>query len=312
MSSSLKLVFAGTPAPAVPALERLLASRHEVVAVVTRPDAPAGRGRQLQPSPVKEVAAAHNLEVLTPAKASDPEFQARLSQLAPDCCPVVAYGALLPKSVLDIPRYGWANLHFSLLPAWRGAAPVQHAIANGDDLTGASVFRIEEGLDTGPIYGTLTEPILPTDTSGALLNRLSVSGAELLVRCLDAVADGTVHAVPQSVDGVSMAPKITVHDARLDWHRPAYAIDRAIRAYTPSPGAWSVFRDVRVKLEPVTLEPSISDLAPGELRAERRRVLVGTATHAVALGTVQQHGKKAMPATDWARGVHPQSGESFA
>jgi methionyl-tRNA formyltransferase len=296
----------------VPALEALIASPHEVVAVLTRPDAPAGRGRQLHRSPIAEVADAHGIEVLTPRRPSEPEFQARLAELAPDLVPVVAYGALIPKSALTIPKYGWINLHFSLLPAWRGAAPVQHAVLHGDELTGAAVFQIEEGLDTGPVFGTLTEEIRPTDTAGALLDRLAVAGSALLVASVDAIASGVASPVPQPAEGVSLAPKITVEDAHVDWSAPAFAIDRRIRACTPAPGAWTVFRDERLKLGPVRPEPEVTDLGAGRLRVERRRVLVGTATSAVELGEVQPHGKRPMAAADWARGVRPTDDDVLA
>jgi methionyl-tRNA formyltransferase len=307
----LRLVFAGTPVVAVPPLERLLASGHEVVAVVTRPDAPAGRGRKLQRSPVGEVADALGIEVLTPAKASDPAFLERLTELAPDCCPVVAYGGLVPPAALAIPRLGWVNLHFSLLPAWRGAAPVQHAILHGDEVTGAAVFRLEKGLDTGPVFGTLTEPVRPDDTAGALLERLSVAGAELLAQVLDAMAAGALKAVPQPVDGVSLAPKLTVEDAHIDWSLPAFAIDRRIRACTPAPGAWTTFRGERVKLGPVRMLPEAEKVPPGVLVVEKKRVLVGTATDPVVLGEVVPPGKRAMPATDWVRGARPEQDEIF-
>lgn len=309
--SGLRLVFAGTPAVAVPPLERLLASQHEVVAVLTRPDAPAGRGRTLRRSPVGEVADAHGIEVLTPAKAGDPAFLDRLAALAPDCCPVVAYGGLVPPSALAIPRLGWINLHFSLLPAWRGAAPVQHAILHGDEVTGAAVFQLEKGLDTGPVFGTLTEPIAGDDTAGTLLERLSVAGAELLAQVLDGIAAGALTAVPQPGDGVSLAPKLTVEDARLDWAVPAFALDRRIRACTPAPGAWTTFRGERVKLGPVRVLAGAPRLAPGALQVERKRVLVGTATDPVVLGEVVPPGKRAMPATDWARGARPEHDELF-
>jgi methionyl-tRNA formyltransferase len=293
----------------VPALEALLASRHEVVAVLTRPDAPAGRGRTLHRSPVGEVADAHGIEVLTPRRPSEPEFQERLAEIAPDLVPVVAYGALIPRSALDIPKYGWVNLHFSLLPAWRGAAPVQHAVLHGDEVTGAAVFQIEEGLDTGPVFGTLTEPIRPDDTSGDLLGRLASTGAGLLVAVTDAIADGRAVAVPQPAEGVSHAPKVTVEDARVRWSEPAFAVDRRIRACTPAPGAWTTFREARLKVGPVRPIADVSDLPPGALRVEKRRVLVGTATSTVELGEVQPHGKRPMTAPDWARGVRVEAGE---
>lgn len=304
----LRLVFAGTPEAALPSLQALLASDHEVVAVVTRPDAPAGRGRRVVRSAVGQVADEHGIEVLTPAKPSEPQFLERLADLAPDCCPVVAYGALVPRTALDIPQRGWINLHFSLLPAWRGAAPVQHAIWHGDDMTGASVFALEEGLDTGPVFGTVTEPINDTDTSGDLLRRLSVSGSRLLVACLDAIADGTATPVPQPADGISLAPKITVADAHVDFTAPVLAVNRRIRACTPDPGAWAMFRDERLKLSPV-LRTDVDGIAPGQLVVERKRVLVGTATTAVELTDVVPHGKKLMAAADWARGARPDASE---
>lgn len=239
----MKLVFAGTPEVAVPALDALISSgRHEVAAVVTRPDAPAGRGRRLVASPVAERAEEAGIEVLKPARPRDEDFLARLREIAPDCCPVVAYGALLPKTALDIPARGWVNLHFSLLPAWRGAAPVQHAVMAGDEVTGASTFLIEEGLDSGPVYGVLTEEVRPTDTSGDLLTRLAFAGAGLLAATMDGIEDGTLHAVPQPEEGVTLAPKITVEDAQVQWSAPALRVDRVVRGCTPAPGAWTLFR----------------------------------------------------------------------
>ncbi len=308
----MRVIFAGTPAVAVPALAAVAASRHDLVAVVTRPDAPAGRGRGLSRSPVGAWADEHGVEVLTPARPREPEFLDRLRELAPDCVPVVAYGALVPPSALEIPRHGWVNLHFSLLPAWRGAAPVQHAVLHGDELTGASVFQLEEGLDTGPVYGTLTDEIRPADTSGDLLERLAHSGAGLLVAVLDAMEDGTARAEPQPADGVSLAPKLTVEDARVRWGDPAFAVDRRIRACTPAPGPWTTFREERVKLGPVTPLTDGPELKPGELLVEKSRVLAGTATTAVRLGEVRAAGKKPMPASDWARGARVAAGEVFA
>ncbi|WFE39698.1 methionyl-tRNA formyltransferase [Micromonospora sp. WMMD998] len=308
----MRLVFAGTPAVAVPALDAIAASGHELVAVVTRPDAPAGRGRGLHRSPVGAWADEHGVEVLTPARPREPEFLDRLRALAPDCVPVVAYGALVPPVALEIPRHGWINLHFSLLPAWRGAAPVQHAVLHGDELTGASVFQLEAGLDTGPVFGTVTDEIRPADTSGDLLGRLADSGAGLLVAVLDAIGAGTVRAEPQPADGVSLAPKLTVEDARIRWTDPAFAVDRRVRACTPAPGPWTTFRDDRVKLGPVTPLANGPDLKPGELLAEKSQVLVGTATGPVRLGEVRAAGKKAMSAGDWARGARVAGGEVFA
>ncbi|WP_327026734.1 methionyl-tRNA formyltransferase [Micromonospora sp. NBC_01739] len=308
----MRVIFAGTPAVAVPALAAVAESRHELVAVVTRPDAPAGRGRGLVRSPVGAWADEHGIEVLTPARPREPEFLDRLRELAPDCVPVVAYGALVPPVALEIPRLGWVNLHFSLLPAWRGAAPVQHAVLHGDEITGASVFQLEEGLDTGPVYGTLTDEIRPADTSGDLLERLAHSGAGLLVAVLDALADGTARAEPQPAEGVTLAPKLTVEDARVRWSDPAFAVDRRIRACTPAPGPWTTFRGERVKLGPVVAAPDAAALKPGELLVEKSRVLVGTATVPIRLGEVRAAGKRAMSATDWARGARVSAGEDFA
>ncbi len=297
----MRLVFAGTPEVAVVSLESVLKSRHEVLAVVTRPDAVAGRGHRLTPSPVSQAAIEHGIPVLTPIKPSEPEFITALQDLAPDCCPVVAYGALIPQKALDIPAKGWVNLHFSLLPAWRGAAPVQRSIMGGDDVTGAAVFQLEAGMDTGPVFGVVTEGIGPRDTAGDLLGRLAHSGAELLVKVLDGIEDGTLTAVPQSNDGVSLAPKITVEDARVRWDEPAMAVDRRIRGCTPAPGAWTMLGELKVKLQPVTITDV--ELPVGELKVERNRVLVGTLTKAVELGTVQPAGRKAMEAAAWARGL---------
>lgn len=297
----MRIVFAGTPEAAAPSLARLLRSRHEVVAVVTRPDAVAGRGRKIARSPIGQLADEHGIEVLTPQRASDPEFAARLTELAPDCAPIVAYGALLPQPILDIPRLGWVNLHFSLLPAWRGAAPVQAALAAGDEVTGASAFQLEAGLDTGPVFGVVTERVRPDDTAGMLLDRLADSGAILLESVLDGIEEGALTPVPQSADGVSYAPKVTVDAARIRWDRPAHVVDREIRSVTPAPGAWTTFGDQRVKVGPVS--HTEETLPVGHLLVEKKRLLIGTATTAVQLGQVQPQGKKAMNAVDWARGA---------
>ncbi len=307
----MRLVFAGTPEAAVPSLAALLDSpRHDVVAVLTRPDAPAGRGRKLGVSPVKQLALEAELEVLQPQRPRDPEFLDRLAEIAPDCCPVVAYGALLPRAALDIPRHGWVNLHFSLLPAWRGAAPVQHALLAGDDLTGATTFLIEEGMDTGPYYGMVTEPIAPEDTAGDLLTRLSDSGARLLVATLDGIEDGSIEARPQPAEGVSMAPKLGVDDVRIRWSEPAVVVDRLTRAAAPAPGAWTTFRDRRVKVGPVR-STDVWGLAPGEVTQRGGQVLVGTATTAVELRQVQPEGKPQMAADAWARGLRLAAGDAL-
>ncbi|HEU5425982.1 MAG TPA: methionyl-tRNA formyltransferase [Actinocrinis sp.] len=308
----MRVLFAGTPEPAVASLEALLGSRHEVIAVLTRPDAPTGRGRRFEPAPVRKVADEAGIEVLTPARPRDPAFLARLAELAPDACPVVAYGGLIPPAALDVPRFGWINLHFSLLPAWRGAAPVQHAILAGDEVTGACTFRLEAGLDTGPLFGTVTEEISRTDTSGDLLDRLAVDGARLLVATLDGIEEGRLTAVPQPSDGVSHAPKLTTDDARIDWKTPALHIDRQVRACTPAPGAWTTLGGERVKIFPVTPIPGVTDVEPGAIVADKRGLQVGTGSgHTVRLGDVQAQGKRRMAAADWARGLRLSEGARF-
>jgi len=310
----MRIVFAGTPEVAVPALNALAESRHELVGVVTRPDAPAGRGRKLVASPVALRAEELGVPVLKPEHPRDPEFQEQLKALEPDCCPVVAYGALLPQSALDIPEHGWVNLHFSCLPAWRGAAPVQHSLWAGDEVTGATTFRIVKALDAGPTFGVMTERIRPTDTAGDLLGRLAEGGAGLLVATLDGIEDGSLVAREQPEDGVSFAPKILVEDARIDWTQPAVLIDRQVRACTPGPGAWSTFEGERFKIGPVSIEDPAGEatdapaLAPGTLEVRKNAVLVGTGTVPVRLGEVKAFGKKQMQAADWARGTRVQTG----
>ena len=303
----MRLVFAGTPEPAVPSLARLVESpRHDVVAVLTRPDAAAGRRGKASPSPVARFALEHDIPVLRPPKPNSDEFIGQLADLAPECCAVVAYGALLSERLLAVPAHGWINLHFSLLPAWRGAAPVQAAIAAGDSVSGATTFQIEPALDSGPVYGVVTETVRPTDTTGELLERLSISGAALLETTLDGIADGSLTPVPQPPDGITIAPKVTVEEARVRWDLPAHVVERRIRAVTPNPGAWTMIGDLRVKLGPVALadpEESADSLAPGVIRVERKAVHIGTGSQPVVLGVVQPPGKKPMNATDWARGA---------
>jgi methionyl-tRNA formyltransferase len=299
----MRLVFAGTPAAAVPSLDALLRSRHEVAAVITRPDAPAGRGLRVAPSPVAQRAESAGLEVLRPARPGDADFLERLRRIAPDCCPVTAYGALIPQRALDVPPHGWVNLHFSLLPAWRGAAPVQHAILRGDDVTGATTFRLVAELDAGPVFGVVTEQIKPSDTAGDLLARLAASGAELLVATMDGIESGELVARPQPQDGVTLAPKITAEDARVRWSEPAAAVSRQVRACTPAPGAWTELNGARLKVWPFADLATDDHFPAGRLGVRGTRVLVGTGTQPVQLGDVQPHGKRRMSAADWARGL---------
>lgn len=300
----VRLVFAGTPEPALPALRRLLESpRHDVIAVLTRPDAAAGRRGRPEPSPVAREALDRGIPLLRPARPNSPEFVAELAELAPDCCAVVAYGALLRDGLLGVPPHGWINLHFSLLPAWRGAAPVQAAIAAGDTVTGATTFLIEPSLDSGPVYGVVTETVRPTDTAGELLERLSISGAALLSTTLDGIADATLTPRPQPAEGVSLAPKITVEEARVRWDLPAQVVERRVRAVTPNPGAWTLIGDLRLKLGPVLVDEAAGPLAPGAIHVDRKSVWIGTASQPVRLGQLQPPGKRFMDAVDWARGA---------
>ncbi|MGY0541285.1 methionyl-tRNA formyltransferase [Nocardioides sp. YJ-D4] len=305
----MKVVFAGTPEVAVPSLNAIAASRHELVGVVTRPDAAQGRSKRLVPSPVAQRAEELGVPVLKPEHPREPEFQAELKALEPDCCPVVAYGAMLPQSALDIPRHGWVNLHFSLLPAYRGAAPVQRAVWAGEEISGATTFRIVKAMDAGPVFGTMTQALAPDETSGSLFEKLTEGGARLLVSTLDGIEDGSLEAREQPTDGVTYADKITVEDAQIDWTQSAVAIDRQIRACTPAPGAWTLLDGERFKVGPVTMAEDTA--APGELVVRKNEVLVGTGTTAVRLGRVKAFGKKEMPAADWARGVRLESGVTF-
>ncbi|WP_407709446.1 methionyl-tRNA formyltransferase [Arthrobacter nitrophenolicus] len=305
----MRVLFAGTPAVAVPSLNALVEAGFDVVAALTRPDAPIGRKRVLTPSPVAARAAELGIDVIRASRV-DAEATARIAEAAPDVAAIVAYGGLVPPAALGIPRHGWVNLHFSLLPAWRGAAPVQRAVMAGDDITGAVTFQLEEGLDTGPVFGTLTETVGQEDTAGELLERLSRSGAVLLAQTLSAIQAGKASAVPQSGD-VSLAPKLTLEDGRLNWTHPALAISRQARGVTPEPGAWTILGGQRVKLEPVRLRSDVDGMAPGAVSLHGKSVLVGTGSHAVELTRIQPAGKKMMSAADWARGLASLEGVVF-
>ncbi|UTT71133.1 methionyl-tRNA formyltransferase [Arthrobacter sp. DNA4] len=297
----MRVLFAGTPAVAVPSLDALVNAGFNVVAVLTRPDAAVGRKRVLTPSPVAQRAAELGIEVIRAARV-DAAAIAGISAVQPDVAAIVAYGGLVPPDALGIPRHGWVNLHFSLLPAWRGAAPVQRSIMAGDDVTGAVTFQLEEGLDTGPVFGTLTEAVKPQDTAGDLLERLAHSGAVLLAQTLSAIDAGKAAPQPQAGD-VTLAPKLTLEDGHLNWAHPALAISRQARGVTPEPGAWTLLDGQRVKLDPVRLRPDVSGLAPGTVALNGKAVLVGTGSHAVELTRIQPAGKKMMAAPDWARGL---------
>lgn len=291
----MKIAFAGTPLAAVPTLTALLASDHEVALVVTRPDAPAGRGRTLTSSPVADVAGLSGVPVL---KTSD--LMSHRDKFAEvDCVIVVAFGAMVPRELLAVPKFGWINVHFSLLPHWRGAAPVQYAILSGDEFTGVTTFQIDEGLDTGPMLAYLTTQIEPGQTATELLDHLSIEGAQLALATLTGVENGSILPLHQPIDGISHAPKVTVSDARVRWNDPALAVDRRIRAVTKEPGAWTMQGEVRIKLGPVTVSPHVTDLAPGQVELREGEVLVGTGSHAIALGTVHEAGRNVSDAKVW-------------
>ncbi|MDP4589358.1 MAG: methionyl-tRNA formyltransferase [Candidatus Nanopelagicales bacterium] len=291
----MKIAFAGTPLAAVPTLTALLASDHEVALVVTRPDAPAGRGRTLTSSPVADVAGLSGVPVL---KTSD--LMSHRDKFAEvDCVIVVAFGAMVPRELLAVPKFGWINVHFSLLPHWRGAAPVQYAILSGDEFTGVTTFQIDEGLDTGPMLAYLTTQIEPGQTATELLDRLSIEGAQLALATLTGVENGSILPLHQPIDGISHAPKVTVSDARVRWNDPALAVDRRIRAVTKEPGAWTMQGEVRIKLGPVTVSPHVTDLAPGQVELREGEVLIGTGSHAIALGTVHEAGRNVSDAKVW-------------
>ncbi|WP_223690645.1 methionyl-tRNA formyltransferase [Leifsonia poae] len=295
----MRLVFAGTPAVAVPAL-RELATRHEVVAVITRRDAELGRKRIVTPSPVASAAAELGIETIKANRLDDAVTQ-RIAELEVQLGAIVAYGGLVREPLLSTPRLGWVNLHFSLLPRWRGAAPVQHAVIAGDAETGAAVFQLVPELDAGAVFAELRRPIGATETAGDLLEALSVSGAVLLADTVDALAVGTAVAVPQTGEP-TLAPKLALADAHLDFSRSAAAVFARLRGVTPEPGAFALVGDDRLKIHaarPAAGEP----IPPGEVVLREKRVLVGTATDPLELVTVQPAGKRAMPAADWWRGV---------
>jgi methionyl-tRNA formyltransferase len=296
----VRIGFAGTPGNAAATLEALFASRHEVVFVLTRPDAPSGRGRVMTESPVAKVAQQRGVPLV---KADNVDGVVDLLAEV-DCLVVVAFGVLLPQWVLDLPAHGALNVHYSLLPRWRGAAPVQHAIAAGDSVTGVSIFTLDAGLDTGPVIVQRPEPIRADDTAASLLARLTVLGIEALIDALQQLESGLAQLQPQPNVGVTVAPKITTATARIEWHHTADAVERMIRAVTPTPGAWTTCDGERLKVDPVRLRPDAQWLAPGTVHVVDATVLVGTASHPVELVRVQRAGRSMGPAAAWATSRH--------
>jgi len=297
----MKLVFAGTPQVAVPSLTLLASSDHEIAAVVTRTDAALGRKRVLTPSPVAAAAESLGLPVIK-ANRLDADATAAVTALDADLGVIVAYGGLVREPLLSAPRLGWINLHFSLLPRWRGAAPVQRAIMAGDAETGAAVFQLVAELDAGAVFGELTVPIGRHATAGTLLESLSHSGAELLRSVVDDIAAGSIRSVEQSGE-VTLAPKLSLDDARVDWTLPGDRIHAIIRGVTPEPGAFTEIDGARLKLHDVAPAHGQAGLRPGHITHLDKRVLIGTGTEPLELITVQPAGKTPMKAIDWWRGV---------
>jgi len=296
---ALRIVYAGSPEAAVPSLRALIAGDHVVVAVVTREDAPLGRKRVLTPTPVADVADEAGIPVVKANRLGPVSDE--LIALQPDLGVVVAYGGLIREPLLSAPRLGWINLHFSLLPRWRGAAPVQRAVMAGDRETGAAVFQLVPELDAGPVFATLQRPVGARETAGHLLDALAEEGAGLLVGVVDSLAVGTARAVEQSGE-VTLAPKLTIDDARVDWAAPADAVDALIRGVTPEPGAFTELDGERLKVLEAAIAHGAPALPPGRLEARSGRVLIGTAGEPIELTVVQPSGRRAMPAGDWWRG----------
>jgi methionyl-tRNA formyltransferase len=294
----------------VPSLRALVESPAGVAAVVTNPDKPAGRGMDLRPSPVKEEALRAGVEVLQPPRARDPELEERLRAIAPDVAVVVAYGSILPGSLLEVPRLGFVNLHFSLLPAYRGAAPVQRALMDGVPVTGVSIMVLTEGMDEGPVLAVAEVPVEPRDTAGTLGARMAELGAPLLVETLRGYAAGEVQPREQDHGRATYAPKITTEEARVDWARPAEQIANLVRGLNPAPGAWTEWEGRRLKLWQVT--PADDELEPGELRASGSALLAGTGTNALELADVQLAGKRRMSGGELARGLRLDAGARLA
>ncbi|WP_129657749.1 methionyl-tRNA formyltransferase [Rothia halotolerans] len=301
----MRVLYAGTPEIAVAPLEALIEAGHDVVGVLTRPDAPLGRKRVLTPSPVAARAEELGLPVIR-AHRYDDEAHAAVLRLAPEAAAVVAYGALLPRRALEAVPHGWINLHFSRLPAWRGAAPVQRALMAGETVLWASTFLIEEGMDTGPVFDVLSEPVGPEDTAGTMLRRLAVSGGRMLAGTLGEIEAGTARPRPQEGEP-TRAAKLVLEDGRVDWARPAAGIEAQARGATPEPGLWTTLEGQRVKLAGLRAAPPEDDddaaRVPGEARLAGREVRVRAADGDVVVARIQPAGKKMMDAADWARGA---------
>jgi methionyl-tRNA formyltransferase len=304
-------VFFGTPHWAVPSLTALLASEIEVAAVVTNPDRASGRGLQARASPVKMAAITAGTEVIQPERVRDRAFVARVAELRPEVACVVAYGKLLPAELLAVPSLGFVNAHFSLLPAYRGAAPVQWTLIKGEQVTGISIMRLSEGMDEGPLLATQSVAVDPADTAATLGERLAHAAAPLLVRTLLGYRDGLVEATPQAEQGVSYAPKLTSKDVRIDWSRRAHDIHNLIRGANPEPGAWSTFRGKRMKLLETTPLDEVLDGAAGRLRPGPDGLMVVCGSGTLVVTRAQLEGKRPLPGVEIGRGLHLQEGDRF-
>src|SRR5699024_8683372 len=307
----MRVLFAGTPEVAVPSLRAVAESDHDLIAVLTRPPAPVGRRRRLTPSPVHQEADRLGLPVVTSNRPHDPDTLDQLRELAPEAVAVVAYGGLIRSPALELPPPGWFNLHSSLLPAWRGAAPVRHALIAAGDITGPSVLPIEQGLATRPVLPTRAEAISPRGTRRALPARLATAGAPLLVATLDGGAGGPLQAVPPPSEGISVAPNLDPGAAQVNWASPAPVVDRRIRGCTPAAGAWTTREGQRFKIGPVQPRPEAHPLPADRISIEGDTVLVGTGPHPVQLLELSPPGKSWMRAADWARGARLTGGECF-
>ena len=305
----MKVAFAGTPEFAAAALEAILAAGFDVPLVLTQPDRPAGRGMQLQPSPVKRVALAAGIPVHQPEKLRTPEQQTPLADVQADVLVVAAYGIILPQAVLDLPRHGCLNIHASLLPRWRGAAPIHRAIQAGDAETGITIMQMDAGLDTGPMLLSRAEAIHADDTTGSLHDRLALLGADMIVEALRALPGGLT-ATPQPADGVTYAAKIGKAEASIDWSRPAVELERAIRAFNPFPGAVATLQQTPVKLWRARAIDATG--TPGEvLLAEGAGVIVACGEGALCVTELQKPGGKRLPAADFLRGMPIAAGSRF-
>ena len=304
----LRVLFAGTPEFALPPLQALIDDDCEIVAVLTQPDRPAGRGKQLRASPVKQLALEHGLQVLQPASLKEAAWQEKLADLRPDLMVVVAYGLILPAAILTMPRYGCWNIHASLLPRWRGAAPIQRALEAGDEETGVCIMEIEQTLDTGPVYHSVATPVEARDTAGTLHDRLAAMGAKALMHCIELLRNGKLPQ-PQTQDHAlaTYAHKLSKAEAELDWQQSAAVLQRRIRAFNPWPVAWCELGGMRLRVWQAEVVNHVTSLGPGEVLAERRSLVIGTADKTLKIIELQKAGGQRMTAEQFLNAHDPQA-----